>query len=90
MDLTFLQSYTVAVIVGLCLVTGYIFKKWVKDLENKWIPTLVTILGISINMWINKSITPEIILAGAFSGLASTGLHQLFKQLLEKDKGTIN
>ena len=88
MDLTFLQSYTVIVIVGLCLVTGYICKKWIKDLENRWIPTLVTILGICINMWINKAITPEIILAGAFSGLSSTGLHQLFKQLLEKTNET--
>ena len=88
MDLTFLQSYTVIVIVGLCLVTGYICKKWIKDLENRWIATLVTILGICINMWINKSISPEIILAGAFSGLSSTGLHQLFKQLLEKTNET--
>ena len=46
---------------------------------------MVTI-GIILNIWINKSITPDILLAGMFSGLASTGLHQAFKQLIGGDK----
>lgn len=83
MDLTFLSNYTVIVIVGICLITGYIAKKWIKDLDNKFIPTLVAILGCALNVWITGSISPEVILAGAFSGLSSTGLHQVFKQLVE-------
>lgn len=83
MDLTFLNNYTILVIVGLCLVTGYIAKKWIKDLDNKYIPTIVAILGIALNIWISNEVTPEVILAGAFSGLASTGLHQAFKQIIE-------
>ena len=75
MDLSFLSNYTVAVIVGICLVTGYITKKY--------IPTLVALLGAALNIWIMGGVSPDIILAGAFSGLASTGLHQAFKQMIE-------
>lgn len=82
MDLTFLSNYTVVVIVGICLITGYIMKKWIKDLDNKYIPTMVAILGVALNVWITGGVSPEAILAGAFSGLASTGLHQAFRQLI--------
>ena len=44
MDLSFFSNYTVVVIVGICLITGYIAKKWVKDLDNKYIPTMVALL----------------------------------------------
>ena len=44
---------------------------------------MVTI-GIILNIWINKSITPDILLAGMFSGLSSTGLHQTFKNILNR------
>lgn len=84
MDLSFFSNYTVVVIVGICLITGYIAKKWVKDLDNKYIPTMVALLGVALNIWIAGGISPEVILAGAFSGLASTGLHQAFKQIIDK------
>ena len=32
-----------------------------------------------------SGVSPEIILGGLFSGLASTGLHQLFKQFIDID-----
>ena len=83
MDLSLFSNYAVAVIVGICLIIGYIAKKWVKDLDNKYIPTMVAILGAALNIWIAGSVSPDIILAGAFSGLASTGLHQAFKQMIE-------
>ena len=38
--------------------------------------------GVALNCWVNLAVSPEIILGGLFSGLASTGLHQLFKQLI--------
>jgi hypothetical protein len=40
-------------------------------------------LGVSVAVWTNwGSITPDVILTGMMSGLASTGLHQALKQLL--------
>lgn len=83
----FLNEFMIPVVIGLCLCTGYVIKKWVKDVDNKYIPTIVTILGIILSVWINNWVfTPEVILGGMISGLASTGLHQLFKSYIEKNE----
>lgn len=80
-DLNFLTEYIMPVIVGICLCVGFIVKKWVKDVDNKYIPTICTALGLIIAIWMNDwIITPTIILSGLISGMASTGLHQLVKQ----------
>jgi len=77
------NTYIVPVIVGLCLIVGYIVKNFTKA-DNKLIPALVTVLGVALAVWMNwPTITPEIILGGAVSGLASTGMHQMFKQWIE-------
>ena len=51
--------------------------------QNKYIPLIMAILGLILNVWINKGISPDIVLGGMFSGLSSTGVHQLFKQLIQ-------
>lgn len=85
MDLSFLSEYLVLVIVGICLCVGYIVKKWIKDVDNKFIPTICAVLGVFLAVWLNSwTVTPAIILSGLLSGLASTGLHQLFVQYLDK------
>lgn len=82
----FLTEYSVPVIVGICLCVGFILKNVITtDKINKFIPLIVTIIGVVVNAWLNAwTITPEILLSGMFSGLASTGMHQLFKQFIEK------
>lgn len=86
MDLNFITEYAVPIIVGICLCVGYMLKHVVKtDVINKYIPVIMGILGVVINVWINMSFTPEILLGGLFSGLSSTGLHQVFKQFIKKD-----
>lgn len=82
----FLQNYMMPVVVGICLCVGFVLKKWVKDVDNKYIPTICALLGIVLAAWIqNWTLTPDIVLSGLISGLASTGLHQAFKQYLEKN-----
>lgn len=83
MNIEFLADYVMPVIVGLCLLFGFVVKKWIKDVDNKWIPTLCCVLGIAlaiVNDW--GAISLSTILAGGFSGLASTGLHQAITQLI--------
>lgn len=81
----FLNEYMVPVVLGICIVTGWIVKKWIKDIDNKFIPTIVTILGAFLSVWFNGwLITPEIILSGFVTGAASTGMHQLFTQFIDK------
>lgn len=86
MDLNFISEYAVPVIVGICLCVGYVIKTSFSSVDNRYIPLIMVILGVVLNVWINMSITPEIILAGMFSGLSSTGLHQAFKQLIGGSK----
>lgn len=82
-----LNVYVSPIILGICLVVGYIVKHWLKDVDNKIIPTAVTILGVLLAVWLNGwAVTPEVILNGALSGLASTGMHQLLKQWIEGGK----
>ena len=82
-----LNAYVSPIILGICLAVGYIVKHWLKDVDNKIIPTAVTILGVLLAVWLNGwAVTPEVILNGALSGLASTGMHQLFKQWIEGGK----
>ena len=40
---TFIIQLYVPIIVVACLVVGYIVKMWIKDVDNKYIPTIVTI-----------------------------------------------
>ena len=86
MEINFLNNYAVPVIVGICLCIGYVIKNSLPSIKNRYIPLIMVTIGIILNIWINKSITPDILLAGMFSGLASTGLHQAFKQLIGGDK----
>ena len=79
-----LDAYLVPVIVALCLIVGYIIKHWIKDADNRIIPTVVTLVGAAAAIAMNwGAVTVEIIVSGAVSGLASTGLHQMFKQWID-------
>ena len=86
-DLDFLTNFAVPIIVGICLCIGYVLKNIVTtDKINKYIPAVMGVLGVVLNIWVNMGFTPEILLGGLFSGLASTGLYELFKQLIGKNK----
>ncbi|MDB2050465.1 phage holin family protein [Clostridium perfringens] len=85
MDLTFLNDYVVLVIVGICVCVGYVLKNSFPSLDNKYIPLIMAVIGVVLNVWIVKIISPDVILGGMFSDLASTGLHQLFVTLINKE-----
>lgn len=80
------NDYFSILIVVICLIVGFILKKWIKDVNNKWIPTICALIGVVISVWIGGNLTPEIIAIGLVSGLASTGLHQLVSQILLKEE----
>lgn len=85
MDLGFLSDYIVTMIVATCLGIGYVIKNLITtDKINKYIPLIMAILGVIINIWINGTFTPVILLGGLISGLASTGMYEAFRNLIEK------
>jgi hypothetical protein len=82
MDLTFLTELYQPMVIALCLVVGYVLKHWVKDVDNKFIPTILVAIGIVAACIDGETVSIELIVSGALSALASTGLHQAFKQLI--------
>lgn len=91
MDLSFLMDYCTPVILAACLVVGYCIKhvSWLDKISNEYIPTLMAFLGMILSIPVQMSagdpVTVQSIVAGAVTGLASTGLHQAFKHLIKKE-----
>ena len=79
----FLNAYLIPEVTILCLLLGFIVKKWIKDIDNKWIPTIVAVVGVAVAVITSKEVTIAVIVGGALSGVSSTGLHQLFKQWVD-------
>ena len=82
LDLSYLNEFCIPVIVGICLCVGYVIKTSIPKVPNSFIPLVMAILGLALNIWINNTINPSIILGGLFSGLSSTGLYEMFRNLL--------
>lgn len=84
-----LQPYIVAVVAGTCWCVGYILRHIVPtDKVNRFIPLIVGCLGVFLNVWANAwTVSPEIVLGGLASGLASTGANELFKHLFPLKEG---
>lgn len=81
----FLNDYIVLIVMGICLCIGYVIKNVIPgDKINRFIPLIMAVLGVVLNVWVNLAFTPAILLGGLASGLASTGLHQAFKQFIER------
>ncbi len=84
MDISVLTQYLSIVVVGICLCVGYVIKKSLDFIPNKYIPAIMLVLGTTINVLMNLStgITAEVFLVGMLSGLASTGMYEMFKNLI--------
>jgi hypothetical protein len=83
-----LIQYVVVAVVAICLALGYVIKKSLTFIPNKFIPLIMAIIGVVLNIWINWAFTPEILLGGLASGLASTGAFELVRNIASgKDKG---
>ena len=88
MDLSFLYNYIMPIILGICLCVGFILKYAVRtDKINNFIPLIMGCLGVFLASWLAKwSLSPDIILQGLISGLASTGCYEAFANLIENIK----
>lgn len=82
MDLEFLIDMYIPVVMVICLCLGFCLKKFAPT-DNKWIPLILMIVGGVLACLYNKGISIDHIAAGMVTGLASVGLHQVFKQIIE-------
>lgn len=82
-----LNQYVVIVIMAICFCLGYIIKNSLDFIPNKFIPLIMAVVGVLLNIWLNEwKFTPEILLGGLASGLASTGAFELVRNIVFKDK----
>ena len=87
MDLAFITEHYIPVVLVACLVVGYCIKHigWLEKVSNEYIPSILAILGAVLGCVATSSVSLENIVYGALTGLASTGLHQVFSQLIDKN-----
>ena len=87
MDIAILTQFANVIIVGICLCVGYVIKNSLDFIPNKYIPLIMACLGLIMSICTNlDKITLEVILTGLFSGLASTGCYEAFKNLIKGDE----
>ena len=86
MDLTFITQHYIPVVLVACLVVGYCIKhiKWLDAVSNEYIPSILAILGAILGCVAVGTVSLESIVYGAVTGLSSTGLHQVFSQIINK------
>ena len=87
MSLDFITENYIPVITVATLTIGYVIKETpaLEKVANAYIPLIVTITGSLLGVFIS-GLSVESFVYGAVSGLASTGLHQAFTQLLNIGK----
>lgn len=87
MDLSVLLEFINVIVLGICLCVGYVIKNSLDFIPNKYIPLIMLVLGTVLNIIFNiPDINGEVVLVGMMSGLASTGLYEMFKNLLFAEK----
>lgn len=77
-----LSNYVVAITMAICLAIGYLIKHSLNFIPNKYIPLILAIIGIGVNIWVNQTFTPEILLGGLASGLAATGAFEAVRNIM--------
>ena len=78
------ENFVVVVFIA-CLIIGYIIKTSLDMVPNKYIPTILAVFGAILN-GVTIGFSVESIVYGALMGLASTGMHQVFKNFIENKK----
>ena len=85
MDLSFLSEFINLGILGICLCIGYVIKTSLDFIPNKYIPLIMLILGTILGIVTNlNDLGINVVLTGMVSGLASTGMYEMFKNLINK------
>lgn len=86
MNLAFLTEYVNVITLGICLCVGYVIKTSITIIPNKYIPLIMLVLGTVISVLSNlDKISASVILQGMVSGLASTGLYEAFRNIINKE-----
>nr|DAE62810.1 MAG TPA: hypothetical protein [Caudoviricetes sp.] len=85
-DLDLYMSLINGGVMLFCLAIGYIIKTSVPKIDNKYIPLIMGAVGIIISILNAQCFDFNVVLSGLITGLASTGLYEAYRNLINKDK----
>lgn len=85
-DLDLYMSLINGGVMLFCLAIGYIIKTSVPKIDNKYIPLIMALVGIIVAVFNSQNIDFNIVLGGLITGLASTGLYEAFRNLIQNNK----
>ncbi|MBS6643646.1 MAG: holin [Clostridiaceae bacterium] len=88
MDLNYIAQMYVPIVMAACLVIGYCIKHvaCLDKISNQYIPSVLAVAGAVLTCIDAGGVTLNLIVAGAVTGLASTGLYEAFRNLIEKNE----
>lgn len=85
MDISFVTDYIYPIALVICLAVGYVIKHAIpSEKVDRFIPLIVAILGVAICAWAEWSFTPTVVALGMISGLASTGMYEMFANIIKE------
>lgn len=83
------QFETYPIVILACLIIGWVIKNLIvglntriDDTYKRFIPLILAVVGALLGALYKHSFELEVLVYGAISGLISTGLHQLFSQII--------
>lgn len=82
MDLSIITSYISPIILIACLGVGYSLHSLNNKILNSFIPIISATLGIIAAVWSFGILDLNTVTTGMISGLASSGLYEAFKNML--------
>ena len=88
MDLT---NFIIILPCAAALVIGFLIKHAIPAIPNRFIPLICAVIGLCVNIWVNLSFSPEILVTGLVSGVAATGMFEMVRNLIggksDEEKG---
>lgn len=75
-------EYISPLILIICFCIGHLIKCSFDFIDNRYIPTIVTSVGVGMSIW-QDGVNPKAIACRLVSGLASTGTFELLRNIWE-------
>lgn len=82
MDFSELTQYLSPLILIICAGVGYSLHSLNNKILNSFLPIISGTLGVLIAVWSFNDLAPQTVAMGLTSGLASTGMYEAFKNIL--------
>lgn len=85
-----LSNFIIILPCAAALIIGFLVKHAIPAIPNRFIPLICAVIGLGVNIWVNMSFSPEILVTGLVSGVAATGMFEMVRNLIGKKEDADN